>query len=146
MKGEAVSIQDHALGYVPAAGWWDMNGVPCVVLSVCSRCPPASVQTHLRAPPRNFRALEPPANLLCPPSLSVHGSVLSLASSASSTYSSVRPLMSLPLLPPPLPSHIPSDLLRLGNWMGTGNDCLCILPCGPGSGCRGRHLALGALR
>lgn len=59
-----------------------------------------------RAPPRKFWALKPPANL-CSPSLSVHGSVLSLASSASSTYSSVRPLKSLPLRPPPQPFHIP---------------------------------------
>lgn len=99
-----------------------------------------------RAPPRKFWALEPPANLLCSPSLSVHGSVLSLASSASSTYSSVRPLKSLPFQPPPQPFHIPADFLWLGNWMGIGNYHPCILLCGSGTESKGRHLVLGAPR
>lgn len=86
----------------------------------CSFClfqmPSKSPNSCLWAPPRSSWALEPAANPLCSPSLSVHGSVLSLASSASSTYSSVRPLMSLPL--PCLPFHIPSDLL----WLGMDGD------------------------
>lgn len=86
-----------------------------------------------------------PANPSCSLSLSVHGSVLSLASSASSTYSSVRALPSLshplPFCSPP--SHVLWSLLWLGNWVGVGLLSLCY-PDGSVVG-RGGSLELGAL-
>lgn len=79
---------------------------PRSVLSVDSR---VSTNSRLRAlPGSRALSLEPPVSSLFF-SLPVHGSVLSLASSASSTYSSVRALTSLPL-----------PTCTAGTWVGEG--------------------------
>lgn len=92
------------------SGLWFQPG-PRSVLSVSSRCPPVSTSSRLRAPP-GVPCLVPGACVNTPFfSLPVHGSVLSLASSASSTYSSVRaPRLLCPPSSPLQPGHLGGSL------------------------------------
>lgn len=100
------------------SGLWFQPG-PCPVLSVGSRCPPVSTSSRLRAPP----GVPCPVPEVCVDtpffSLVVHGSVLSLASSASSTYSSVRA--------PPSP---PFSLVAPAAWAPGGEPGLGALVLG----------------